>query len=146
MSYDRIFKSFLQATSLLYLDYTFYTSSKPNFRYPNLLPHQLHPEKPSGTHKQDVVCYYYQNTQEHGLIIGKQYRYAVARPSEFLLITGAGIEDIRICKKAFVLPFQRVRHPLHIIEGAGVSKLKPIVRENRGIPFRLFAQPAGYDC
>lgn len=145
MCYDRIFKSFLQATSLLYLDYTFYTSL-PNFRYPNLLPHQLHPEKTSGTHKQDVVCYYYQNSQGHGLIIGKQYRYAVARPSEFLLITGAGIEDIRICKKAFVFPFQRVRHSLHIIEGAGVSKLEPIVRENRGIPFRLFAQPAGYDC
>ncbi|KAB8231739.1 flotillin domain protein [Aspergillus alliaceus] len=33
--------------------------------------------------------------------------YAIARPSEYLVLTGVGIEDIRICKKAIVFPFQR---------------------------------------
>ncbi|KAE8145478.1 flotillin domain protein [Aspergillus avenaceus] len=33
--------------------------------------------------------------------------YAIARPNEYLVLTGAGISDIRISKKAVVLPFQR---------------------------------------
>ncbi|KAL5364883.1 hypothetical protein BJX96DRAFT_179347 [Aspergillus floccosus] len=34
-------------------------------------------------------------------------RYAIARPSEYLVLTGAGIQDIRLCKKAIVWPFQQ---------------------------------------
>ncbi|PKY05276.1 hypothetical protein P168DRAFT_281601 [Aspergillus campestris IBT 28561] len=34
-------------------------------------------------------------------------RYAIARPSEYLVLTGAGIKDIRLCKKAIVMPWQR---------------------------------------
>lgn len=37
------------------------------------------------------------------------YRYAISRPSEYLVLTGAGIDDIKVCKKAFVWPLQRVR-------------------------------------
>ncbi|GAT30339.1 flotillin domain protein [Aspergillus luchuensis] len=33
--------------------------------------------------------------------------YAISRPSEYLVLTGAGIDDIKVCKKAFVWPFQR---------------------------------------
>ncbi|RAK95187.1 flotillin domain protein [Aspergillus ibericus CBS 121593] len=33
--------------------------------------------------------------------------YAIARPSEYLVLTGAGITDIKICKKALVMPWQR---------------------------------------
>lgn len=39
------------------------------------------------------------------------HRYAIAKPSEYLVLTGAGINDIRICKKAIVMPFQRVCFP-----------------------------------
>ncbi|PKX98648.1 flotillin domain protein [Aspergillus novofumigatus IBT 16806] len=35
-------------------------------------------------------------------------RYAISRPSEYLVLTGAGIDDIRICKKAIVMPWQRL--------------------------------------
>ncbi|PYH71355.1 flotillin domain protein [Aspergillus vadensis CBS 113365] len=35
------------------------------------------------------------------------YRYAISRPSEYLVLTGAGIDDIKVCKKAFVWPLQR---------------------------------------
>ncbi|KAL4807386.1 hypothetical protein BDV18DRAFT_168286 [Aspergillus unguis] len=35
------------------------------------------------------------------------YRYAIAQPSEYLVLTGAGIADIEICKKAWVMPWQR---------------------------------------
>ncbi|KAF7115365.1 hypothetical protein CNMCM5793_002181 [Aspergillus hiratsukae] len=34
-------------------------------------------------------------------------RYAISQPSEYLVLTGAGIDDIRICKKAIVMPWQR---------------------------------------
>ncbi|KAL5335967.1 hypothetical protein BJX70DRAFT_374036 [Aspergillus crustosus] len=34
-------------------------------------------------------------------------RYAIAEPSEYLVLTGAGIADIEICKKAWVMPWQR---------------------------------------
>ncbi|KAI2943451.1 hypothetical protein CBS147322_8385 [Aspergillus niger] len=33
--------------------------------------------------------------------------YAISRPSEYLVLTGAGIDDIKVCKKAFVWPLQR---------------------------------------
>lgn len=36
------------------------------------------------------------------------YRYAIAHANEYLVLTGAGIEDLRICKKAIVMPWQRV--------------------------------------
>ncbi|KAL1977278.1 hypothetical protein VTN31DRAFT_137 [Thermomyces dupontii] len=35
-------------------------------------------------------------------------RYYIANATEYLVITGAGIPDIRICKKAFVMPWQKV--------------------------------------
>lgn len=35
-------------------------------------------------------------------------RYAIAKASEYLVLTGVGIEDLRICKKAIVFPGQRV--------------------------------------
>jgi hypothetical protein len=35
-------------------------------------------------------------------------RYYIADANEYLVITGAGIEDIRIAKKAFVMPWQHV--------------------------------------
>ncbi|CBF70031.1 hypothetical protein AN6177.2 [Aspergillus nidulans FGSC A4] len=34
-------------------------------------------------------------------------RYCIAEPSEYLVLTGAGIADIEICKKAWVWPWQR---------------------------------------
>ncbi|PYH95741.1 hypothetical protein BO71DRAFT_418320 [Aspergillus ellipticus CBS 707.79] len=34
-------------------------------------------------------------------------RYAVAQPSQYLVLTGAGINDIEVRKKAFVMPCQR---------------------------------------
>ncbi|KAL2872662.1 flotillin domain protein [Aspergillus lucknowensis] len=34
-------------------------------------------------------------------------RYSIAEPSEYLVLTGAGIADIEICKKAWVMPWQR---------------------------------------
>ncbi|KAL2848809.1 hypothetical protein BJY01DRAFT_211358 [Aspergillus pseudoustus] len=34
-------------------------------------------------------------------------RYAIAEPSEYLVLTGAGIADIEICKKGWVMPWQR---------------------------------------
>ncbi|KKY28555.1 putative flotillin domain-containing protein [Phaeomoniella chlamydospora] len=34
--------------------------------------------------------------------------YFIAEPSEFLVVTGAGISDVRIVKKAFIKPWQRV--------------------------------------
>ncbi|KAL4938175.1 hypothetical protein BDV06DRAFT_60763 [Aspergillus oleicola] len=34
-------------------------------------------------------------------------RYAIAEPSEYLVLTGAGIADIEICKKSWVMPWQR---------------------------------------
>ncbi|KAL2005360.1 hypothetical protein VTN00DRAFT_2571 [Thermoascus crustaceus] len=33
--------------------------------------------------------------------------YAISDANEYLVVTGAGISDIRICKKAFVMPWQR---------------------------------------
>lgn len=36
-------------------------------------------------------------------------RYCIAEPSEYLVLTGAGIADIEICKKAWVWPWQRVQ-------------------------------------
>ena len=33
--------------------------------------------------------------------------YAVAEANEYLILTGAHIEDVRICKKALVKPFQQ---------------------------------------
>ncbi|KAL4918143.1 hypothetical protein BDW62DRAFT_181911 [Aspergillus aurantiobrunneus] len=33
--------------------------------------------------------------------------YAIAEPSEYLVLTGAGIEGIEICKKSWVMPWQR---------------------------------------
>lgn len=33
--------------------------------------------------------------------------YQVAEANEYLVITGAGIEDVRIVKKAWVWPFQK---------------------------------------
>ncbi|PON88518.1 Flotillin [Trema orientale] len=36
-------------------------------------------------------------------------RYRVASPSEYLAITGSGIDDIKLAKKALVWPFQRCR-------------------------------------
>ena len=35
--------------------------------------------------------------------------YNIAEAHEFLVITGAGVEDVRIVKKAVVLPWQKVR-------------------------------------
>ncbi|KZF20044.1 flotillin domain-containing protein [Xylona heveae TC161] len=35
-------------------------------------------------------------------------RYHIADPSDYLIITGAGIEDVRVVKKVFVYPWQRV--------------------------------------
>ncbi|KAL4783095.1 hypothetical protein BJX76DRAFT_269467 [Aspergillus varians] len=34
-------------------------------------------------------------------------KYTIADPSEYLVLTGAGIADIEICKKAWVMPWQR---------------------------------------
>jgi hypothetical protein len=34
--------------------------------------------------------------------------YHVAEPNSYLAITGAGIESVRICKKGFVYPLQKV--------------------------------------
>jgi flotillin len=36
-------------------------------------------------------------------------RYYIASATEYLVITGAGIDDLRICKKALVYPWQKVR-------------------------------------
>lgn len=36
-------------------------------------------------------------------------RYYIASANEYLVITGAGIDDLRICKKALVYPWQKVR-------------------------------------
>ena len=33
--------------------------------------------------------------------------YQISEPSEYLVITGAGVEDVRVVKKAFVYPWQR---------------------------------------
>ena len=56
------------------------------------------------------------------------YRYAISRPSEYLVLTGAGIDDIKICKKALVMPWQRVW-------------LKPsMVRSNANHTFEQFAR------
>lgn len=33
--------------------------------------------------------------------------YSIAEPNEYLIITGAGIEDVRICKKALLKPWQK---------------------------------------
>lgn len=33
--------------------------------------------------------------------------YKVAAPDEYLAITGAGVDLVKICKSAFVWPFQR---------------------------------------
>jgi flotillin len=44
------------------------------------------------------------------------YRYIIADANEYLVITGAGIPDLRICKKALVMPWQRVGYicnPIH---------------------------------
>lgn len=57
--------------------------------------------------RQDEVCSYHGENPEQQLMVISR-RYAIARPSEYLLLTGAGIPDIRICKKAFVMPWQRV--------------------------------------
>lgn len=35
--------------------------------------------------------------------------YYISSPNEYLVITGAGIADLRIAKKALVMPWQRVR-------------------------------------
>lgn len=35
-------------------------------------------------------------------------RYIIASANEYLVITGGGIPDLRICKKALVMPWQRV--------------------------------------
>ncbi|RMJ23100.1 flotillin domain protein [Aspergillus sp. HF37] len=34
-------------------------------------------------------------------------RYAIAQANEYLVLTGAGIDDLHICKKAIVMPWQR---------------------------------------
>ncbi|PWA45879.1 hypothetical protein CTI12_AA352060 [Artemisia annua] len=36
-------------------------------------------------------------------------KYTVAKASEYLIITGAGIDDIKIAKKAWILPGQSSR-------------------------------------
>jgi flotillin len=35
-------------------------------------------------------------------------RYCISEPNEYLVITGAQIEDVRVVKKAFVYPWQKV--------------------------------------
>jgi hypothetical protein len=37
--------------------------------------------------------------------------YHVSEANSYLAITGAGIENVKIAKKAFVLPLQKVSHP-----------------------------------
>lgn len=36
-------------------------------------------------------------------------RYYIASANEYLVVTGAGIPDLRICKKALVYPWQKAR-------------------------------------
>lgn len=35
--------------------------------------------------------------------------YNIAEPNEFLVITGANVEDVKIVKEAIVLPWQKVK-------------------------------------
>ena len=42
------------------------------------------------------------------ILYNGKMRYAISRPSEYLLLTGAGVKDIEIKKKALVMPWQRV--------------------------------------
>lgn len=46
-------------------------------------------------------------------------RYNISDPNEYLVLTGAGIDEIRITKKAFVMPWQKVR----IIPGPPAQKV-----------------------
>jgi hypothetical protein len=41
-------------------------------------------------------------------------RYHISEPNEYLVITGGGIKDVRIVKKAFVPPWQKVSIPFAI--------------------------------
>lgn len=43
-------------------------------------------------------------------------RYYIASANEYLVITGAGIDDLRICKKALVYPWQKVCTAAYISE------------------------------
>ena len=41
--------------------------------------------------------------------------YNVSDANSYLVITGGGIEDVKICKKAWVWSWQKVIPPLHTI-------------------------------
>lgn len=64
------------------------------------------------------------------------------------MLTGGGIEDIRICKKAIVMPWQRVCLPLprgSVIPPHLTSAPLSTVRKDLGGAVRLLAQPSGDD-
>jgi hypothetical protein len=42
------------------------------------------------------------------------YSYHIANANEYLVVTGAGIDDLHICKKAYVWPWQKVRNSGHV--------------------------------
>lgn len=50
-------------------------------------------------------------------------RYYIASANEYLVVTGAGIPDLRICKKALVYPWQKVRTILATLEAYGSEKI-----------------------
>lgn len=37
--------------------------------------------------------------------------YTIAKPDEYLAITGAGVRTVKIAKKGFIWPMQRVSQP-----------------------------------
>lgn len=37
--------------------------------------------------------------------------YHISEPNSYLALTGAGIDGVKICKKCFVMPFQKVHEP-----------------------------------
>lgn len=54
----------------------------------------------------------------HSLLTGSclkivMYRYYISKPNSYLVITGAGVDNVKIKKKAFVFPFQKVSLALH---------------------------------
>lgn len=42
--------------------------------------------------------------------------YTIAQPDEYLAITGAGVRTVKIAKKGFIWPMQKVSPPTMLLE------------------------------
>jgi len=67
--------------------------------------------------------------------------YHISEPNEYLVITGGGIHDVRIVKKAFVPPWQKVCELPIAIDFAAADAAMPVLHRSRASPSRPSTSP-----